>query len=120
VTRHLIDPQVHYTTPMMQLQDSERTKVLIVTLPEPTPVLEAAALQKDLRRAGIEPWAWVINNSLAAAPTASPLLQQRAALEVAQIEAVRTRYAERVALVPMQAEEPVGIDHLRSLLNPAS
>ena len=120
VTRHSGDPQGHYTTPMMQLQDPERTQVLIVTLPEPTPVLEAAQLQEDLRRAGIEPWAWVINNSLAAAPTASPLLKQRAALEVAQIEAVRTRYAKRIALVPMQAEEPVGIDHLRSLLNPAS
>ncbi|HUX17814.1 MAG TPA: arsenical pump-driving ATPase [Acidithiobacillus sp.] len=120
VTRHLVDPQVHYTTPMMQLQDPERTKVLIVTLPEPTPVLEAAQLQEDLRRADIEPWAWVINNSLAAAPTTSPLLKQRAALEVAQIKAVRTRYAKRVALVPMQTEEPVGIDHLRLLLNPAS
>ncbi|MBU2731242.1 ArsA-related P-loop ATPase, partial [Acidithiobacillus ferridurans] len=96
-----------------------RTKVLIVTLPEPTPVLEAAQLQEDLRRADIEPWAWVINNSLAAAPTTSPLLKQRAALEVAQIEAVRTRYAKRVALAPMQTEEPVGIDHLRLLLNPA-
>ena len=115
VTRHLVDPQVHYTTPMMQLQDPERTQVLIVTLPEPTPVLEAAQLQEDLRRAGIEPWAWVINNSLAAAPTTSPLLKQRAALEVAQIEAVRTRYAKRIALVPMQTEEPVGIDHLRLL-----
>ena len=120
VTRHLVDPQAHYTTPMMQLQDPERTMVLIVTLPEPTPVLEAAQLQEDLRRAGIEPWAWVINNSLAAAPTTSSLLKQRAALEVAQIEAVRTRYAKRVALVPMQAEEPVGMDHLRLLLNPAS
>ena len=120
VARHLVDPQVHYTTPMMQLQDPERTKVLIVTLPEPTPVLEAAQLQEDLRRAGIEPWAWVINNSLAAAPTASPLLKQRAALEVAQIQSVRTDYAKRIALVPMQTEEPVGIDHLRSLLNPAS
>ena len=120
VTRHGIDPQVHYTTPMMQLQDPERTQVLIVTLPEPTPVLEAAQLQEDLRRAGIEPWAWVINSSLAAAPTASPLLQQRAALEVAQIEAVRTHHAQRIALVPMQTEEPVGIDQLRSLLNPAS
>ncbi|QFG80003.1 arsenical pump-driving ATPase [Acidithiobacillus sp. 'AMD consortium'] len=120
VARHLVDPQVHYTTPMMQLQDPERTKVLIVTLPEPTPVLEAAQLQEDLRRAGIEPWAWVINNSLAAAPTASPLLKKRAALEVAQIQSVRTDYAKRIALVPMQTEEPVGIDHLRSLLNPAS
>ncbi|MFI4939508.1 MAG: arsenical pump-driving ATPase, partial [Burkholderiales bacterium] len=51
-------------TPMMQLQDASQTKVLIVTLAETTPVLEAAGLQADLRRAGIEPWAWIINNSL--------------------------------------------------------
>ena len=51
---------------MMQLQDAKQTKVLIVTLAETTPVLEAANLQDDLRRAGIEPWAWVINNSIAA------------------------------------------------------
>jgi arsenite-transporting ATPase len=51
---------------MMQLQDPKQTKVLMVTLAETTPVLEAANLQADLRRAGIEPWAWVVNNSIAA------------------------------------------------------
>ncbi len=51
----------HVITPMMQLQDPEKTRVIIVTLAETTPVLEAAGLQQDLRRAGIEPWAWVIN-----------------------------------------------------------
>lgn len=45
----------HFTTPMMQLQDPQRTKVLLVTLPETTPVLEAANLQADLKRAGIHP-----------------------------------------------------------------
>jgi hypothetical protein len=100
-TRH-IDPHLHHTTPMMRLQDSERTKVIIVTLAETTPVLEAAHLQEELRRAGIEPWAWLINNSLSAAPTSSPLLRQRAVFELAQIEEVRTRYAAR--RVPMQAE----------------
>ena len=56
-------------TPMMRLQDPEQTKILIVTLPETTPVLEAAQLQDDLRRAGIEPWGWIVNASLAAAKT---------------------------------------------------
>ena len=116
-TRH-IDPHLHHTTPMMRLQDSERTKVMIVTLAETTPVLEAAHLQDELRRAGIEPWAWLINNSLSAAPTSSPLLKQRAAFELTQIEAVRTRYATRVALVPMQTEEPIGIERLRNLVEP--
>jgi arsenite/tail-anchored protein-transporting ATPase len=116
-TRH-IDPHLHHTTPMMRLQDSERTKIMIVTLAETTPVLEAAHLQEELRRAGIEPWAWLINNSLSAAPTSSPLLKQRAACELAQIEAVRTRYATRVALVPMQDKEPIGIERLLNLVDP--
>ena len=116
-TRH-IDPHVHHTTPMMRLQDPERTKVMIVTLAETTPVLEAAGLQEELRRAGIEPWAWLINNSLSAAMTSSPLLKQRAAFELAQIEAVRTRYAVRVALVPMQDQEPIGIERLLNLVDP--
>ena len=116
-TRH-IDPHVHHTTPMMRLQDPERTKVMIVTLAETTPVLEAAGLQVELRRAGIEPWAWLINNSLSAATTSSPLLKQRAAFELDQIEAVRTRYATRVALVPMQDQEPIGIERLLNLVDP--
>lgn len=105
----------HYLTPMMQLQDKKRTKVLLVTLPETTPVLEAANLQKDLRRAGIEPWAWVINNSLVAATTSSPLLQLRASHEVEQIKKVRDSLASRLALIPLQEEEPIGIARLSQL-----
>ena len=116
MARHMDKSGVtHYTTPMMQLQDPARTRVLIVTLAETTPVLEAARLQHDLRRAGIEPWAWVINNSLAAAHPASPLLARRAAAEMAQIDAVRREHAQRVALVPLQAEEPVGVARLSAL-----
>ena len=40
--------------------------MLIVTYAETTPVAEAAELQEDLRRAGVEPSGWVINASLAA------------------------------------------------------
>ncbi len=116
IARHMDKSGVaHFTTPMMQLQDPAQTKVLLVTLAETTPVLEAANLQADLRRAGIEPGAWVINNSLAATPTTSPILRRRARQEWPQIEAVREYHAKRVALVPMQAEEPVGIERLRAL-----
>jgi arsenite/tail-anchored protein-transporting ATPase len=111
---------IHFTTPMMQLQDSNQTKVLIVTLAENTPVLEAANLQSDLRRASIEPWAWVINNSLAMANPTSPLMRQRASNELAQIEAVTTKHAKRWAVVPLQAEEPIGVERLKKLAaNPA-
>jgi len=99
----------------MQLQDPKQTKVILVTLAETTPVLEAANLQADLRRAGIEPWAWVINNSVAAAWPVSPLLRQRAHNERAEIDAVARLHARRYALVPLLQEEPVGVDRLLEL-----
>ena len=105
----------HFTTPMMQLQDPERTKVLLVTLPETTPVLEAANLQADLERAGIHPWGWIINTSLSIADTRSPLLRLRAQQERPQIESVKNLHASRVALVPVLASEPTGIDKLKQL-----
>ena len=66
------------TTPLMRLRDPAYTRVLIVTLAETTPVNEAAALQADLRRAGIEPFGWVINASLVASGTHDPVLRRRA------------------------------------------
>lgn len=98
----------HVLTPMMQLQDPEKTKVIIVTLAETTPVLEAANLQQDLRRAGIEPWAWVVNSSLAAAKPSSPFLVTRASRELPLINDVTEQFAKRIALTPLQNEEPVG------------
>ncbi|EKN4865630.1 TPA: arsenical pump-driving ATPase [Yersinia enterocolitica] len=98
----------HVMTPMMQLQDPEKTKVIIVTLAETTPVLEAANLQQDLRRAEIEPWAWVINSSLAAAKPSSPILVTRASRELPLINDVTEQFAKRIAFTPLQNEEPVG------------
>jgi arsenite-transporting ATPase len=115
VARQMDKAHLHYTTPMMQLQDPKQTKILIVTLAEKTPVLEAANLQEDLRRAGIEPWAWVINNSIAATTTTSALLHQRALNELVEINTVAEQYAKRYALVPMLKEEPVGVERLHQL-----
>jgi arsenite-transporting ATPase len=106
---------LHLTTPLIQLQDPQQTKVLIVTLAETTPVLEAAGLQADLRRAGIEPWAWVVNQSLAVVPTTSALLTQRAVDERARIADVATNHAARYAVVGLQAIEPVGAERLHAL-----
>ena len=88
-----------------------------MTLAETTPVLEAANLQADLRRAGIEPWAWVVNNSIAATAVSSPLLRQRARNELREIDAVASRHAKRYAVVPLLAEEPIGTARLRKLAN---
>ncbi|MGB5086539.1 MAG: arsenical pump-driving ATPase [Methylocystis silviterrae] len=120
VARMLDANGAHYMTPMMQLQDARRTKVLLVTLAETTPVLEAANLQADLRRAGIEPWAWVINNSVAAARPRSPLLRKRAENELAEMEKVATTHARRYAVVPLLRDEPVGAPRLLELAGHAT
>ena len=107
---------LRYTTALMQLQDCKHTKVIIVTLAESTPVLEAANLQSDLERAGIHPWAWVINNSIAAAATNARIesltLRQRARNELPQIVAVARRLSQRYAVVPLLPEEPIGLRRL--------
>ncbi len=115
VARQMDSKGLHFTTPMMQLQDPKQTKVLIVTLAEQTPVLEAANLQADLRRAGIEPWAWVINNSLMLTTSSSTLLQQRALNEQQFLAQVIEQHAKRWAVVPLQLEDPTGIARLQQL-----
>jgi len=119
IVRH-VEPggQGRIVTPMMRLQDPDQTKILIVALPETTPVLEAAHLQDDLRRAGIEPWGWIVNGSLSAASTEHPILKRRAATERPQIEKVRNDLSTRYAVVPLYAEEPVGAAKLRALCTP--
>jgi len=115
ISRQMGATGLHYTTPLMRLQDPQQTKVLLVTLAETTPVLEAANLQDDLRRAGIEPWAWVINNSIAATQVQSSLLRQRANNELREIDAIAHQYARRYAVVPLLPEEPVGVKRLLEL-----
>jgi len=112
MVRQMGKPGEQVITPMTQLQNPEKTKVIVVTLAETTPVLEAANLQDDLRRAGIEPWAWVVNSSLAAARPASPFLVTRANRELPLISEVQDQHAKRFAVIPLQAQEPVGIDLL--------
>ncbi|HQZ84612.1 MAG TPA: arsenical pump-driving ATPase [Actinomycetota bacterium] len=104
----------NYTTPLMRLQDPSQTKVVLVTLAEPTPVAEAEELQADLLRAGIQPWAWVVNNSLAAAGPTSAFLRQRAQNERGPIARV-VGQSNLVAVVPLLAREPVGEAALSAL-----
>ncbi len=90
-----------------QLRDPRFSKILIVTLPEATPVHEAARLQEDLERARIVPFGWVINQSLLATGTEDPVLSSRAQLENLYIEEVET-LTRNAFLVPWQAEAPTG------------
>lgn len=105
------------TTPLMRLQDPAHTKVLLVTLLETTPVSEAAALQQDLRRAGIEPYAWVMNRGLTGSGTSDPLLRKRMQGEATQISRIKSGLARRCFQLPWQATPPVGIAALGRLAN---
>ena len=99
-----------------RLRDPERTSVLLVCVPEATPVHEAAALQADLVRSGITPLAWVVNQSLLAAAPTDPVLRARAAHEVRYLDEVSGTHAARTVVLPRVAEAPVGARRLRALV----
>jgi arsenite-transporting ATPase len=103
-------------TPLMRLQDPGYTRIVLVTLPEVTPVSEAAALQEDLRRARIEPFAWVVNRSLAASGTRDPVLAARLGGEAAQLARVTGGLAKRTFVVPWVPRPPVGVAALENLV----
>jgi arsenite-transporting ATPase len=107
--------QGRVVTPLMRLQDPDYTRVILVALPETTPVSEAASLQDDLRRAKIEPWAWVVNRAMSRTGTTDALLQKRIAGELAQVARIRNGLARRLYLLPFQADPPVGIPKLLAL-----
>jgi arsenite-transporting ATPase len=98
-----------------RLRNPDFTKVLIVTLPEATPVHEAAFLQDDLRRAQIEPFAWVLNQTFMDSQTSDPLLAARGHNEVPYIHEVAEKHARRTVMVPWVPEEPVGFERLGQL-----
>jgi len=104
------------TTPLMRLQDGAYTRIILVTLPEVTPVSQAAALQDDLRRASIEPYAWVINKSVVAAGTRDPLLEARLAGERKQMSRIAAGLAARSFIVPWRIHPPVGVGELSELV----
>lgn len=102
-----------------RLRDPNFTRVLIVTLPEATPVHEATALQRDLRRAEIEPYAWVINQVLSSLSIADPLLKQRQLHEQKYLREVNEVHASRAFIIPWQIEPPTGIKRLSQLTQSA-
>ena len=117
MTREFEDQSsVRIVTPLMRLQDPRYTQIVLVTLPETTPVSQAAALQEDLRRAGVEPYAWVVNKSILAAGTRDPLLQARLEGEKKQLARLADGLARKTFAVPWMPEAPVGLSALSNLL----
>jgi arsenite-transporting ATPase len=83
-----------------RLRDEKQTEVIIVTLPEATPVFEAKRLQEDLSRAGIKNKWWVINQCLAMTPTKSTMLMARAEAEIPWINKVKDISGDNFVAIP--------------------
>ena len=115
VTRDAAVAPGRILTPLMRLQDRDYSKIILVTLAETTPVSEAAALQEDLRRAHIAPYAWVVNRTLSGTETHDPVLTARAEGEQAQLRRVAAGLARRLFLLPWQSIPPVGLDALANI-----
>lgn len=111
----LAQPDEDVLTLLNRLRDPNYTTLLLVTLAEPTPVHEAAALQEDLARAGIRPAAWVVNQALTATGTTDPILSARAHHEQRWLADVLTRH-DRLAIVAWQAQSPTGTTALAALV----
>ena len=120
MTREFEHGNAHIVTPLMRLQDAAYTKIILVTLPEVTPVSQAAALQEDLRRANIEPYAWVLNKSVLAAGTHDPLLAARLVGERKQIKRMVEGLAKRMFTLPWLTVPPIGFAELAKLVSKPS
>jgi arsenite-transporting ATPase len=96
-----------------RIRDPEFTKVLIVALPEATPTHEAEDLQRDLRRAGIEPFGWIINRSFAVSGTEDRVLCAKGLHETEYIREIATRLSSsRTVITPWIGEELAGVERL--------
>jgi arsenite/tail-anchored protein-transporting ATPase len=99
-----------------RLRNPKETSVVIVTLAEATPVLEASRLQDDLKRADIFPKWWIINQSLYATETKDPILKGRAQAEEEWIQKVSTELADKCVIVPLMVEVNKGYGQLKKFI----
>lgn len=99
-----------------RIRDPKFTRVLIVALPEATPTHEAEALQEDLRRAEIEPYAWIINRSFEISGTNDEILKAKGVHELKYIEEISRKLSTKTVISPWLADELVGAENLKKLM----
>ena len=91
-----------------RLRNENETSVIIVTLPETTPVYEALRLEEDLNRANIHCGWWVINASLYKAETENLLLKAKANNEIVWINKVYDHTKGKVAITEWSKDDVKG------------
>ncbi len=99
------------------IRDAKFTRVLIVALPEATPVHEASSLQDDLLRAGIKPFGWIINRSFAISNSRDSMLCQKGLNEIPFINEIIKKYSSKAVILPWIGETVQGTDNLKKLIN---
>lgn len=99
-----------------RIRDPKFTRVLIVALPEATPTHEAEALQEDLRRAEIEPYAWIINRSFEISGTNDEILKAKGVHELKYIEEISKKLSNKTVISPWLADELIGAENLKKLM----
>ncbi len=101
---------------LKRLADPEFTKIVLVTLAEATPVNEAKAFQSDLRRAGIEPAAWVVNQCMRSIETSDPVLLGIGSNQERWIAAASAAATKMLLLVDWRGEAPVRASALQAMI----
>ncbi|MDR2833519.1 MAG: arsenical pump-driving ATPase [Streptococcaceae bacterium] len=87
-----------------RLQNHDETEVLMVTLPETTPVYESMRLDEDLKRTNIRNTWWLVNQSMLATNTTNEILKARAMNEIQWIEKVKELSRGHYAVASWQAD----------------
>ena len=98
-----------------RLRNKEETEVLIITLPEATPVYEAMRLEDDLKRAGIATKWWVVNSSMYRTGTTNTMLAAKASNEIEWINKINIRADGNFALMAWSPDEIEG-EKLKELI----
>lgn len=88
-----------------RLRDASYTEVVIVTLPEITPVYEAKRLSKDLERAGLKIKWWLINSSLYAHETSNTIMAAKGHQEAEWINHVHKLSNGHTALIQWHPDD---------------
>lgn len=84
---------------------SKDTEVIIVTLPEATPVYEALRLEEDLIRAHIATKWWVVNQSFYKLNTTNPILSAKTTNEVAWLNKIDSHTKGNFALISWSPDD---------------
>jgi arsenite/tail-anchored protein-transporting ATPase len=90
-----------------RLRDEKQTEVIIVTLPEATPVFEAQRLCDDLNRAGINNKWWVVNQCLSLTNTKNSMLIARAEAEKQWLEKVKQISSDNFVAIPWSQDASI-------------